>query len=101
MWHLLDGISRSHKLVTRTVFSSETLAAVAAADDLICMSLTLHEITHGPQAIATKRSLLHKPNSFTTILAVDTDSLYTALKAVSTRIPTEKGLTIYFHWLKE
>ena len=46
--HLLESVCRSHKHVTRSTFSRETLAAVAAADSMIPIAMTLHEVACGP-----------------------------------------------------
>ena len=55
VYHLLDRIARSHKLVCRTVFAGEVLGAVAAADDLLAMALSLHEIQEGPEDNADRK----------------------------------------------
>ena len=47
IYHLMEGLSKSHKLVCRNVFASEVLAFSATADDLMAMALTLHEIHFG------------------------------------------------------
>ena len=44
VWRLLQSECKSHKLVTRSGFSSELLAAVAAADSLFPLLLTMEEL---------------------------------------------------------
>ena len=102
IYHLLDGIARSHKHVCRTVFAGEVMAAVAAADDLIATSLSLHETLEGPAPSAdAKRPLAEGPGSFHTVLSTDIMSMVSALTASAMRVPREKGLTIHMFWMKE
>ena len=84
------------------MFASEVLGAVAAADDLFAMAITLHELVSGPEANqAAKRKFADGPTCIKTILSTDSMSLFTALQATTTRIPADKGLTIHLYWLKE
>ena len=46
--HLLDVICGGHKFVKRSTFASELFAGVAAADSLIPLATTLHELATGP-----------------------------------------------------
>ena len=48
VYHLLGSDCCSHKRVTRSTFSSETLASVDAVDELLPLTLVLHEIIKGP-----------------------------------------------------
>ena len=78
------------------------MAAVAAADDLIATSLSLHETLEGPaQSADAKRPLAEGPGSFHTVLATDIMSMVSALTASAMRVPREKGLTIHMFWMKE
>ena len=54
--HLLDAVSRSHKLVCRSSFGSELLAACGAADGLQAL-LAMHEMVHGPASADEIRRL--------------------------------------------
>ena len=85
VYHLLDSVSRSHKQVTRSTFSSETLACVACADDLIPMLVTFHEIEKGTVTAAQARELRENGNfAFKSTLSVDAMSLFTAIAAHTT-----------------
>ena len=55
--HLLSAISRSHKLVCRSSFGSELLAACGAADGLQAYMLTLCEMQRGPASASEARQL--------------------------------------------
>ena len=75
---------------------------MAAADDLLSMASSLHEIQEGPQSSADKkRELSEGPGMFHTMLSTDSMSIVSALTATTFRIPREKGLTIPLYWLKE
>ena len=102
VYHLLDSVSRSHKNVTRSTFSSETLACVACADDLIPMLVTFHEIERGTVTAAQARELRENGNfAFKSTLSVDAMSLFTAIAAHTVKIPSEKNLAIHLFWLRE
>ena len=102
VYHLLDSVSRSHKQVTRSTFSSETLACVACADDLIPILLTFHEIERGTVNAAQARELRENGNfAFKSTLSVDAMSLFTAIAAHTVKIPSEKNLAIHLFWLRE
>ena len=102
VWHLLDSVCRSHKLVTRNTFSSELLAVVAAADDLMPLALTLHEVTAGPSPPDATRKLREDGScSFGTILTTDSMSLWSAIAATTVKVPTEKHLAVYLFWLRQ
>ena len=55
--HLLHAVARSHKLVCRSSFGSELLAACGAADGLQHFLLTMHELVHGPADPSVARRL--------------------------------------------
>ena len=102
VYHLLESVSRSHKQVTRSTFSAETLAAVACADDLIPLLITFHEIKHGPITAHQARELRENGGlAFKSTLAVDAMSLFTAVAAHTVKIPQEKNLAIHLFWLRE
>ena len=100
--HLLDSQCRGHKHVTRCSFSSETRAAVVAADALMPMAMTLHEMTYGTLSPIAARSMRDNGEcKITTILTVDSMSLWSAIAALVVRVPTEKNLAVHLFWLKE
>ena len=79
VWHLLDSQRRSHKHVTRCSFSSETRAAVVAADEQIALAVSLHEIAVGPAFPAPTRRLRDSGEFvFNAILVVDSMPLWSA-----------------------
>ena len=102
VWHLLQSECKSHKLVTRSTFSSETLAAVGAADTLIMMLFTMHELQAGPTSTREARRLREEGGwCFKSILTVDAMSLFAAIAASTVKVPSEKNLAGHLFWLRE
>ena len=100
--HLLDSQCRSHKHVTRCSFSAETRAAVIAADEILALATSLHEVTFGVLSPSEARKLRDDGLCrIRTILAVDSMSLWSAVAAQVVRVPTEKNLAVHLFWLKE
>ena len=102
VWHMIDSACKSHKRVTRSTFSAETLAAVDTADDLIPLVLTLHEVIMQPGTAERARRLReHGGFCFQTTLVIDALSLWSAVAAANVRVPTEKNLAVHLFWLRE
>ena len=88
--------------MTRASFSSETRAAVIGADELMFMSMTLHEVTFGVMNADQARYFFERGMCrYKTILTVDSMSLWSAVAAMVVRVPTEKNLAVHMFWLKE
>ena len=95
-------MSRSHKHVTRSTFSAETLACVATADDMFPIVFTLHEVATG--TVSTSNAKLLWTNggfAFKMSLSVDAMSLFAAIAAHTVRIPSEKNLAVHLFWLRD
>ena len=104
VYHLLDSQCRSHKHVVRSTFAAELRAATAAADDLICMSLTLHELKQpeGPADSTVARKLLDDGGSLIyTVLCIDGLSVWHSVSSVVPKPPAEKTLHVHVRWLRE
>ena len=102
VWHLLQSECKSHKLVTRSTFSSETLAAVGSADTLIMLLFTMHELQTGPMAKSEARRLREEGGwCFKSVLTVDAMSLFAAIAASTVKVPSEKNLAGHLFWLRE
>ena len=102
VFHLNDSQCGSHKHVTRCSFSAETRAAVIAADNLLPMAMTLHEMRLGCLTATQARSLRDNGTCcITTILTIDSMSLWSAVAAIVVKVPTEKNLAVHLFWLKE
>ena len=100
--HLLEAQSQSLRLVTRSTFSSETLAAVGTVDNLVPWLYTLHEVQTGPLTSDEARSLReHGGFSMESELVVDAMNLYHALTAISPKPPAEKTLYSHLAWLRD
>jgi hypothetical protein len=100
--HLLDSQCRSHKHVTRCSFSSETRAAVIAADETLALAMSLHEVRFGALSALEARQVRDEGLCrIQTVLTVDSMSLWSAVAAQVVRVPTEKNLAVHLFWLKE
>ena len=100
--HLLSAISRSHKLVCRSSFGSELLAACGAADGLAAYLLTLHEMQHGPASAATARQLREQGGyAFDSELVVDGMSVFSALLMDPVKPPSENSMAGHLWWLAD
>ncbi len=88
--------------MTLSTLSAETLAAAAAADTLIPLRLSLHEIRRGPLSTTEARRMREKGRlAFKTILTFDAMSLPAAVAAATVRVPSEKSLAGHLSWKRE
>ena len=102
VWHLLTSECKSHKLITRSSFSSEVLAAVAAADGMIPILMTLHELQTGPLSKTECRRLREEGNlCFHSLLTIDSMSMFSAIAAAIVKVPSEKNLAGHLFWVRE
>ena len=88
--------------MTRSTFTSEGLACVAAVDQAITLTTTLHEIELGPVTIGQTKQfveearLLYKIDGF-----VDAMLLIRALAASSIKLPQEKSFLLNLLWIAD
>ena len=100
--HLLDASSQSLKLVTRSTFSSETLAAVGSVDSLIPLVISLQEILTCPVSAEGLRAARERSNfKFRTSVVVDARNLFDTWTGSLTRLPAEKSLFPHLMWLRD
>ena len=100
--HLLDAVSRSHKLVCRSSFGSELLAACGAADGLQQFTLTLHEMQRGPVGTDEIRRLREEGGyAFPADLVVDGMSVFSALLSDPVKPPSENSMAGHLWWLSD
>lgn len=100
--HLIDATSQSLKLVTRSTFSSETLAAVGTADALIPLVISTIEIIRGPFSPAELRAFREGCSTeFKVILVIDAMNLFQAWTGTSLKLPSEKSLFPHIAWLRD
>ena len=95
--HLIDWHTGMLKTVTRSTFTSEMQAAVSAADWLLVLGITLHEIACGPVAPREAMRLREEGGlAFEVVLEVDALSLVAALSAARVKAPSEKEFALTF-----
>ena len=100
--HLLDATSQSLKLVTRSTFSAETLAAVGSTDVLIPVMIAMNEIQCGPFTTEQLREM--RENSkfvFDSTLVIDAFNLYQHWTDNTKKLPSEKSLYPHLWWLRD
>ena len=99
--HMLEAQSQSLKLVTRSTFSAETLAAVGTVDNLTPLMFTLEEVMLGALSPEAVRNLREQGGfCFDNELCVDAMNLYYALSACYPKMPAEKTLFTHIVWLR-
>ena len=100
--HLIEAVCQSHKLVVRSTYAAELLAATSAIDQTLGVAFTLHELVRGSlktseaKLIREKGGLAIKINLF-----LDAISVYHSITQENRKIPTEKSLLSHVAWLKE
>ena len=100
--HLLDATSQSLKLVTRSTFSSETLAAVGSVDQLIPIMIALDEIQKGPYSPHLLRQARECSDFlFDSTLSIDAMNLFHHMIDTSRKLPSEKSLFPHLWWLRD
>ena len=100
--HLIDAQSQSLKLVTRSTFASETLAAVGTTDGLTPLMYTLEEMIRGVVDPSRARQLREQGGfTFDNELCVDAMNLYCALSAQYPKMPAEKTLYTHIAWVRD
>ncbi|CAE7222318.1 unnamed protein product [Symbiodinium sp. CCMP2592] len=100
--HFLEAHSQSLKLVTRSTFAAETLAAVGAVDALAALLVTLQEMVCGTLSTEAARGLRESGSFvFDSELCIDAMNLYFALSAKYPKLPAEKALFIHIAWLRD
>ena len=100
--HLLESQCQSLKLVTRSTFASETLAAVGAVDSLVPLLVSMQEVVHGALNPDQARSLRELGGfAFQSELRVDAMNLFYAVTAKYPKLPAEKALYIHVAWLRD
>ena len=88
--------------MSRSTFTSEGLACVAAVDQAITIITTLHEIEVGPVPIGETKRLVEEARLLFQIEGfVDAMSLIKALAASSIKVPQEKSFLLNLLWIAD
>ena len=100
--HLIDWHCGSIKQVTRSTFTSEGLACVAAVDQAITLATTLHEIEVGPVTIGQTKQLVEEARLLFKIDGFfDAMSLIRVLAASSIKVPQEQSFLLNLLWIAD
>ena len=100
--HLLDFYGHKERHVTRATFTAELFGGCDAADRLILLMQTLHEVRHGPTS-KTKARAMREEGGFSIkgCLCIDALSVYAAVTASTIKVPTEQSRLCHIQWLRE
>ena len=100
--HLLDSICKSHRLVIRSSYGAETLAAAHGLEDAYPTVITLHELLEGVLSPAQLMSIREQGGlTISVVLTTDAESVYKTLTSRDLRVPTEKTLLGHVSWIRE
>ena len=100
--HLIDATSQSLKLVTTSIFSSETLAAVGTADALIPLVISMIEMLFGVLTPDQLRAFRECSDvELKVFMVIDALNLFHAWTGTSLKLPAEKSLFPHIAWLRD
>ena len=123
--HIVDCVATAQRKVTRTTFASEFTAAADGSDHASVLALTVHELTgmppptlqraarlrcealgNVPEAVlktinATQLDIARDiaevgSEAVNIVLVIDALSVFSAVTAITRKVPTEKGLLVLF-----
>ena len=101
--HLIESVCKSRRLMVRSSYSGETLAAAHGIEDAYPTIVTLHELNHGVFTPAQLKEVLEKGGRIRldVTLTVDAESVYKSLTSKDLHTPTEKTLLGHVSWLRQ
>ena len=103
--HLIDWQCGSIKQVTRSTFTSEALAAIAATDHSIMLAYMLEEIQRGPRTPTQGLQRTMSPSDVSGVFKIevllDAMSVLQALAQERIKAPCEKSFLIHLLWLRQ
>jgi len=100
--HLLESICKSHRLVIRSSYGAELLAAVHGVDDVFPTLISIVEIRHG--SFTAKEIIKIREEgglALKVTLTMDAESVYKSVISRDMKAPTEKTLLGHVVWLRE
>ena len=100
--HLIESLSQSHKLVVRSTYAAELLAATSAMDVAFGIALTLHEFKQGCLNAWRAREIREQGGLKILVrLYLDAMSVYHSVTQENHKSPSEKSLMSHVAWLKQ
>ena len=102
MYTSSSAFAKSHKLLVRSSYAAECLAAAHTVDDCWPTLVTLHELASGILTPTQLRDLREKGGlSLWVFLTIDAESVYKSLSSEDLKITTGKSLLGHISWLRE
>ena len=100
--HLLDSICKSHRLVVRSSYGAEIIAASHGFDDSWPTIITLEEMIHGVYSPEQLKDVRENGGlSLQVTLTIDAEGVYKSVTARDLKVPAEKTLLGHVSWLRE
>ena len=102
MVHLIESICKSHRLIVRSSYAAEMLAAAHSAEDAYPTIVTLEELSFGVLSADQLRELWESGGlRITVTLTTDAESVFKSLSSKDLKTPTEKTLLGHVAWLRQ
>ena len=100
--HLIDSVAKTHRLVVRSSYSAEIIAAAHGIEDAFPTIITLIELKQGPLS-ATQLKHFNDVGRIPmqTTLTIDAESVYKSLTSLDLKTPAEKTLLGHVMWIRE
>merc|ERR1712217_402794 len=100
--HLIESICKSHRLIVRSSYAAEMLAAAHSAEDAYPTIVTLEELSFGVLSADQLRELWESGGlRITVTLTTDAESVFKSLSSKDLKTPTEKTLLGHVAWLRQ
>ena len=100
--HLLESICRSHRLVIRSSYGAETVAASHGFDDAYPTLITLIELRQGVLQAGELRKYREDGGlALKVILTIDAEGVYKSVTSRDLKTPAEKTLLGHVCWIRE
>ena len=100
--HLLDTVSKTHRLVIRSSYSAEIIGAAHGVEDAYPTLISLIELRRGAFTPADLKTIGEKGQKFIqTTLTIDAEGVYKSLTSLELKTPAEKTLLGHVMWIRD
>ena len=100
--HLLDSVSKTHRLAIRSSYSAEIVGASHGVEDAYPTIITMIELKKGILTAEQLKAMNDKGNiPLKVTLAIDAESVYKSPTSLELKTPAEKTLRGHVMWIRE
>ena len=100
--HLIGAQCKSHRLVIRSSYGAETLAAAHGVEEAFPTLVTFHELRDGVLSASGLKAVRERGSlDIEATLTVDAESVYKSITSRDIKTPTEKTSLGHVAWLRE